>query len=116
MPSREEHLRKESANAAFEDVSRQQGESPEWATTVLFHRAVHLVETYLAGRQVHHTSHRRRNAAIATYLPGVTDNYLALARLSRSARYDAPGAVGWSAYEEAQAAFVALEEQLRPLV
>ena len=116
MPSRDEHLRKESANAAFEAVARQHGESPEWGTTVLFYRAVHLIEAHFADLGLHHASHREHNAAVARQVPAVLPDYLDLAELSRRARYEAPGTVDWQEYEEAREAFATVDREPRPLL
>lgn len=114
MPSRAEHLANEAANAAFEIVAREQGASPEWATTVLFYRAVHLIEAYFASLGLHHTSHRQRNATVARPIPAALPDYLDLSELSRRARYEAPGAVNWQDHAEAREAFGVLERELRP--
>lgn len=116
MPSREDHLRKEAENAAFEGVAREAGNSPEWAVTILFYRAMHLVEAYFALSDIHHLSHVARSRAVARSLPEVYASYESLLDLSRRARYESPGVVTWDDYGPAQADFATIAAHLRPLI
>lgn len=112
MPSRREHLEQERANAAVERAVLDAG-SPAWACTVLFYRAVHLVEASFAQIGLHHRTHHQRSRAIAQRYPALLGDYLELLEFSRAARYEPLDRTERSDYEAAQKHFTALEEVVR---
>lgn len=60
---------------------------PDWAATVAFYKAVHLVEKLFRQRGQRSGNHTRRNNILKTqYLP-IWRNYKALYSFSRLARY-----------------------------
>jgi hypothetical protein len=60
---------------------------PDWATTVAFYRAVHLVEKLLRTRGQSSGSHTKRNNLLKTEYLSVWRHYKALYSFSRLARY-----------------------------
>jgi hypothetical protein len=113
-PSRDEHLAKESHNAALEVELRTGTKFPDWAATVAFYRALHLIDAFLAQRGTHPVSHYERNNAVRRLLPGIADAYLDLYRLSLHARYEALDLFGPEEYDNARGLFDEVESTLRP--
>jgi hypothetical protein len=109
VPSADEHLANVGRWAAVEEVVRDVARSPEWATIILFYRAVHLVEAAFARDGVHHQTHQRRTAAVERRWPAAARSYLDLLDLSRLSRYGEPAAVQWRDYETAPRRFAELE-------
>jgi hypothetical protein len=91
MPSRDEHLEKADSSAAVSELLVEQQASREWAVTVLFYRAVHVVEAWFALRSTHHQSHVQRSRAVYRELPDIATDYADLLDASRTARYEPNG-------------------------
>ena len=62
MPSRQQHLANAERNQRL-SIALQSGPHIEWAVTVLFYAALHLVEATLAP-SVHSTNHKARNQTV----------------------------------------------------
>jgi len=91
MPSDVAHLRQAARNAGFLAALRQRATgSPEWAITVAFYTAVHLVEAHFARSQpaVHCRSHADRLTQVSLRLRAIEAEYWALYVASRRARYE----------------------------
>lgn len=96
MPDKNEHMSQALRNDQTVDyLMGDAGASPEWAVTVMFYGALHLLEAYLSttgvrhvsGEQVTHEeriSHMRRDPFLATEL----NSYRQLRVDSENARYD----------------------------
>ena len=110
MPDSAAHLEKAAANERFLTRVVEDRLSAEWAVTVLFYQAVHLVEAWFGARGVHHRSHVRRNQAVAKDLPEIVASYRKLHDLSRAARYGHVELIGWSDYDDAAIAFAAVDD------
>ena len=115
MPTKQEHLDKESRDAAVE-VDLVAAEYPEWALTALFYRAVHLVDAFFAGHGLHHNSHASRNLAVARLLTPITREYMSIYGRALVARYEPLSETDWPAYEAARTAYAAVEQHVRPLL
>jgi hypothetical protein len=65
----------------------------DWAVTMLFYSAVHLVDAYFAGKNSHPPNHQSRETDIQRNgsLSDVYRAYLQLKDWSRAARYEAVG-------------------------
>jgi hypothetical protein len=88
MPSKIRHIEQAKSNARFLslfDLARTQ--HPDWAITVAFYTAVHLVEALFAVQCLHHENHAPRNTQVSLSLPEVAGNYVAMYVASRRARY-----------------------------
>jgi hypothetical protein len=59
----------------------------DWCTTVLFYRALHMVDQYLAKYGAHPINHHDRYDYIKMYLPGVRIEYKQLYEASIKSRY-----------------------------
>ena len=91
MPSDVAHLRQAARNAGFLAALRRRATgSPEWAITVAFYTAVHLVEAHFARSQpaVHCRSHTDRLTQVSLRLRPIEAEYWALYVASRRARYE----------------------------
>lgn len=100
MPEREEHLAKADSNGRFLSNVVSQQLAPDWAVTVLFYQAMHLIEAGFARDGIHHMSHAERNRAIFEDMSEITGPYRRLYDLSRIARYGADQLVTWSDYQD----------------
>jgi len=61
---------------------------PDWAVTLAFYTAVHLVEARLAQHGIHSTSHLQRNNEVRRRFRPIRRNYDRLQSSSQEARYD----------------------------
>ena len=112
MPARNEHLAKTESNARFLSAIVSQELAPDWAATVIFYRAMHLIEAWFARRDIHHVNHVQRNRAVFEELSELTGPYRKLYDLSRLARYGVDGIITWADYEDLAAAYDEIETQL----
>jgi hypothetical protein len=90
MPSRTRHIEQAKSNSRFLsafDLAKTQ--HPDWAITVAFYTAVHLVEAVFASRSpaVHFYKHEDRNSEVSSALPDISDSYMAMYLAGRRARY-----------------------------
>lgn len=113
MPSRDEHLAKADGNAALAAQLAADHSSPEWATTVLFYRAVHLVEAWFALRGVHNLSHHARSQAVYRDLGEIASDYADLLEASRIARYEQDGMIDWPLHERLREGADRIEAHVR---
>ena len=87
MATRFEHAVKVGENKlllADLDVARW----PQWATTLAFYTALHLLEQLLAESGLHPQDHTRRNEMLAQQHPIAYQTYSNLYAASRLARYE----------------------------
>lgn len=87
MATEKEHIRKATYNEKFykEIVERY----PDWAVTGLFYSALHLVEAFLAKKNIHPEDHKTRLSLVAKVkeLKPLFSQYRALYDCSVNARY-----------------------------
>lgn len=86
MATELEHKRHAQHNQAFLDVIDKNA-FPDWAITVSFYKAVHLVEALFTNKQVRGGSHIRRNNTLKRTFPAIWRDYRPLYAFSRVARY-----------------------------
>ncbi|HEY6348896.1 MAG TPA: hypothetical protein VI636_05740 [Candidatus Angelobacter sp.] len=88
MPSRDEHLAQAAKNRKLAETLAKT-EFLDWAVTVYFYVAIHIVESYLAIHGYHSSNHDQRRDYMnkIPQLRTVIKEYLALERVSRQARY-----------------------------
>lgn len=87
MATRSEHALKVGENKSLLadlDAARW----PQWATTLAFYTALHLLEQLLAEAGLHPQDHTRRNELLAEYHPTAYLTYSNLYQASRLARYE----------------------------
>lgn len=90
MPSLGQHIGRARANARLLNAWTAEGlPHPEWAITVAFYTAVHLVEAHFAAQGVDNQDHGERWRAIARdrQLAGIRRAYTRLYYSSVEARY-----------------------------
>ena len=90
MPSQEAHLRQAEHNEAVFSYLAARGQAfADWQIIVLFYAALHYVEAYSAGANVHNASHqsRARLMSVEVFLKAIFVDYAELDRYSRQARY-----------------------------
>lgn len=95
MPPQSDHLQQARHNSGLlATLNVTSPPYPDWGIVVAFYAALHLVEAYFAGRQLHLREHPRRNAEVdkdpVLHKAGVDWRYKRLYMLSRKARYDCP--------------------------
>lgn len=88
MPTRDEHLAQAAKNRKLAETLAKT-EFLDWAVTIYFYVAVHIVESYLAIHRYHSDNHDQRRDYMnkIPQLRAVIKEYLALERVSRQARY-----------------------------
>ena len=113
MPSRDQHLAKADANRALLESVAVARSSPEWAITIAFYQAVHVVEAWAALRSQHHRSHRRRSETVNRELSPISEDYAELYEASRTARYAADGLLTWTDFDRLTAGLARIEAHVR---
>jgi hypothetical protein len=89
MPQQDDHIRQARHNAQFlSTFDLNATPYPDWAITVAFYTAVHLVEAHFARNNIHYTDHKRRNREVSRSLRQIGRNYITLYNQSRTARYN----------------------------
>jgi len=89
MPDLSEHKYQVKHNERFlESFYKPNTIFLDWAVTVLFYQAVHLVEAFLATKNLHSGNHAERNRNVASYLSPVAKNYRIMYWESRRVRYN----------------------------
>jgi hypothetical protein len=115
-PSQEDHIAKERHNAEVEATLSANGNFSDWSATVLFYRALHLVDAYFAERASHPQNHHQRILLVNQLLPEVASDYADLYDVSIDARYEAIGLVDPTRYADAQFGFERIDQALRRLL
>jgi hypothetical protein len=87
MGNQAQHEAKAASNQRFLDQIQLLG-FPDWTATVIFYRAVHLVEMLFAVDGWHCNSHPERNEKLRAARQDVYAEYHPLYNFSRFARYD----------------------------
>lgn len=91
MPDRAQHLERAAGN---EDLARSlnldEGLEVDWAVTMIFYSALHYIDSFLAGKNLHPRDHDIRDAEIERNgsLNPIYKDYRRLKDASRAARYD----------------------------
>jgi hypothetical protein len=90
MPAESDHVAQARRNARFlAGIDLQPpAQCCDWAVTVAFYTALHLVEAEFARRNRHCTSHPKRNSEVSLHLGAIESDYLLLYMASRRARYN----------------------------
>jgi uncharacterized protein (UPF0332 family) len=88
MPGVNQHLRAAAENRALAE-SLYLSVHPGWGAVLAFYSALHLVDAFLATKDVHPESHRDREAAISrvSELRAIYPDYRALQNRSNDVRY-----------------------------
>ena len=84
MPHRKAHIDQARSNALFlSTLDPRTTQHPDWAITIAFYTAVHLVDACLDGHSIHPNSHTERRDAVAMHLGLIRAHYVALYSESR---------------------------------
>ena len=88
MPSKEQHLAQGEHNTNFY-LTIDRSAYSDWAATVLFYVALQYIDAFLATKDVHPSSHDRRDNYVNTVseLRAIAFDYFRLKTASRNARY-----------------------------
>jgi hypothetical protein len=86
MGTKSDHKQKADHNQKFLD-SIDSASYPDWAATVCFYKALHLVEMLFATDTKHSDNHRDRHDVLKREHPDIWREYLPLYTQSRRARY-----------------------------
>ena len=93
MPQRHQHLsRAEQTEQLALALDRDRPVCVDWAVTMLFYSALHYIDAFLTGKNMHPMNHRVRDEEVErngtlSYIYGA---YRRLKDLSRAARYEIP--------------------------
>jgi hypothetical protein len=93
VPQRHEHLgRAEQTEQLALALNRHLPVCIDWAVVMLFYSALHYIDAFLAGKNVHPMSHKQRDEEIERNgsLSEIYGAYRRLKDLSRAARYEIP--------------------------
>jgi hypothetical protein len=91
MPQSHEHLTRAKENEQLAiGLGRESGCSTDWAITMLFYAALHYIDAFLAGKNMHPLNHEKRDGEIENNgsLAAIFKDYRRLKDLSRAARYE----------------------------
>lgn len=93
MPSSSEHTNQYNHNCELlNSTELNEAKNRDWAITIAFYAAVHLIECYFAGKDVHWKNHSERNLSIlrerGLIRLKIHPKYNALYIQSRRSRYD----------------------------
>ena len=92
MPTTQDHIDKQTDTQITMSYLQQSQDTPQhadWIVTTAFYKALHAVDSYLAGLDIHPRGHPERNQHVRKWLNGIYQQYLALYDASRDARYEA---------------------------
>ena len=93
MPDRNDHLTRAKQNEILASkLNADIGVSVDWAVTMIFYAALHYVDAFLAGKNLHPLNHKQRDEEIEKNgsLSSIYPDYRRLKDFSRAARYDIP--------------------------
>ena len=91
MPQRHEHLIRAQENEKLASALRPKFPvCADWAITILFYAALHYIDAFLAGKNLHPLNHDARDKQVEQNgsLTDIYDDYRRLKDLSRAARYE----------------------------
>lgn len=90
MPSKEQHIKVYAKNKNLANEKLFLNENLEWRVTFIFYAAMHLLDSSVAEKGCHFTSHIARNSFLQKnkLYDSIIDEYEFLEVLSRKARYD----------------------------
>ena len=115
MTQKREWYRRQSEHSKrfYKRIAADYDDLADWKTTVLFYSALHRVNYWLdvlTGRAP--KSHFERNRQVGRELPTVSDDYHALYRMSREARYSEGFRLGDARSEHAAKLMGRIEKEL----
>ncbi len=87
MPSTTQHKLQFQHNLDFLSTFYPNTPYLDWATTVYFYTAVHLIEAVFASLGIHCGNHSQRHGEVNSRLPTIAKHYMRLYNASRSSRY-----------------------------
>jgi len=87
MPQETDHIRQARHNAQFLSTLGCTP-YPDWAITVAFYTAIHLVEAHFARRNIDSFDHRNRRSRVSNHLQQIAPDYRLLENECRLARYE----------------------------
>jgi hypothetical protein len=87
MANSNNHKEQVNQNGLCYDDLIKAGSYSDWCTTVLFYKALHMVDQYLAKYGLHPTNHYDRYNFIRMYLPNIRIEYKQLYEASIKSRY-----------------------------
>jgi uncharacterized protein (UPF0332 family) len=91
VPQRHEHLtRAGETESLARALNRQKPVCVDWAVTMLFYAALHYIDAFLAGKNLHPLNHSLRDEEIEKNgsIAEVYRDYRRLKDMSRAARYE----------------------------
>ena len=91
MPTTAAHQDKQSrTHLALSDLEQSQNspQHADWIVTLVFYKALHAVDAYLATLEIHPKGHVTRNRSVRRYIEDIFSQYFALYDASREARYE----------------------------
>ena len=92
MPTTQEHVEKQNSiriTPSYLQQSQNRSQHADWIVTLAFYKALHAVDSYLVKQGLDSAGHSKRNRHVQNYLQDISEEYNALYRASRRARYDA---------------------------
>jgi hypothetical protein len=113
MPHRKAHIDQARSNALFlSTLDPRTTQHPDWAITIAFYTAVHLVDACLDGHSIHPNSHTERRDAVAMHLGLIRAHYVALYSESRRTRYLCQNVTNVQAQLQLQGHYVPVRDDL----
>jgi hypothetical protein len=91
VPQAHEHLTRAEENEDLAArLSRKYGFCVDWSITMIFYAALHRIDAYLAGKNVHPLNHEFRDEEVENNgsLANIFKDYRRLKDLSTAARYE----------------------------
>src|SRR3989339_862819 len=87
MPRANKHNEQANQNGLCYDYLTKAESYSDWCTTVLFYKALHMIDQYLAKYGLHPANHTDRYTYIKRYLPNIRIEYKQLLEASKKSRY-----------------------------
>ena len=91
MPDKLQHLERARGNESLvRSLDLEDGIQVDWAITMLFYSALHYIDSFLAGKNLHARGHDARDSEVSVNgtLSPIYNDYRRLKDASRAARYD----------------------------
>ena len=92
MPTTQEHIKKQNSiqiTLSYLQQAPNNFQHADWVVTLAFYKALHAVDSYLVKQGLDSVGHSKRNRHVQNHLQDISEEYNALYRASRRARYDA---------------------------
>jgi len=93
VPQRHQHLtRADETEALALKLNASEPICIDWAITMLFYAALHFIDAFLAGKNLHPLNHEQRDNEVENNgsLSDIYKDYRRLKDMSRAARYEIP--------------------------